>query len=109
VDRCDRAALEDAAYEHLVGRGHWDRLARLDDLNSLAPIRHDAGQLFKLPNAIAQCVNCEFGAPCWRRYDHRAGKHLSNVALGDQVSDAIELAGSAGLQSHHMVDPFMDG
>jgi hypothetical protein len=34
--------LEDAAYKHLVGRGHLDRLARLDDLNSLALIRHDA-------------------------------------------------------------------
>jgi voltage-gated potassium channel len=52
-----RAALEDAAYEHLVGRGHRDRLARLDDLNSLALIRHDAGQLFKLPKAVAQRVN----------------------------------------------------
>jgi hypothetical protein len=49
VDRCDRAALEDAAEEHLVGRGHLDRLARLNDLNSLALIRHDAGQLFELP------------------------------------------------------------
>jgi hypothetical protein len=48
VERCNRAALEDAAYEHLVGRGHLDRLARLDDLNSLALIRHDAGQLFEL-------------------------------------------------------------
>src|SRR6267142_4674080 len=34
VDRCDRAALEDAAEEHLVGRGHLDRLASLSDLNS---------------------------------------------------------------------------
>jgi hypothetical protein len=43
--------------EHLVRRGHRDRLARLDDLNSLALIRHDAGQLFELPKAVAQCVN----------------------------------------------------
>src|SRR6266436_4043391 len=57
VDRCDRAALEDAAYEYLVGRGHLDRLARLDDLNSLALSRHDAGQLFELPEAVAQRVN----------------------------------------------------
>jgi hypothetical protein len=57
VDRCDRAALQDAAYEHLVRRGHRDRFARLDDLNSLALIRHDAGQLFKLPKAVAQRVN----------------------------------------------------
>src|SRR5258708_29811994 len=57
VDRCDRAALEDSAYEHLVGRGHRDRLARLDDLNSLALIRHDTGQLFELPKAVAQRVN----------------------------------------------------
>src|SRR6267378_6276348 len=57
LDRCDRAALEDAAYEHLVGRGHRDRLARLDDLNSLTLIRHDAGQLFELPKAVAQRVN----------------------------------------------------
>jgi hypothetical protein len=57
VDRCDRAALEDAAYKHLVGRGHLDRLARLNDLNSLALIRHDAGQLFELPKAEAQRVN----------------------------------------------------
>src|SRR4029077_6678592 len=57
VDRCHRAALEDAAYQHLVGRGHRDRLARLDDLNSLALIRHDAGQLFELPKAVAQRVN----------------------------------------------------
>src|SRR6202795_3080200 len=35
VDRCDGAALTDAAYEHLVRRGHRDRLARLDDLNWL--------------------------------------------------------------------------
>src|SRR6202795_423924 len=27
VDRCDRATLEDSAYEHLVGRGHLDGLA----------------------------------------------------------------------------------
>jgi hypothetical protein len=33
------------------------RLARLDDLNSLALIRHDAGQLFELPKAEAQRVN----------------------------------------------------
>ena len=45
VDRCDRAALEDAAYEHLVGRGHRNRLARLDDLNLLALVGQDAGQL----------------------------------------------------------------
>jgi len=51
VNRRDRAALEGAAYEHLVGRGHLDRLARLDDLNLLALIRHDAGQLFELPKA----------------------------------------------------------
>jgi hypothetical protein len=57
VDRCDRAALEDTTKEHLVGRGHLDRLARLDDLNSLALIRHDAGQLFELPEAEAQGVN----------------------------------------------------
>src|SRR6266576_3354218 len=57
VDRCDRAALEDAAYEHLVGGAHLDRLARLDDLNSLALIRHDAGQLFELLKAVAQRVN----------------------------------------------------
>src|SRR6202162_5942676 len=57
VDRCDRAALENAAEEHLVGRGHLDRLARLNDLNSLALIRHDAGQLFELPKAKAQRVN----------------------------------------------------
>jgi hypothetical protein len=57
VDRYDCAALEDAAEEHLVGRGHLDRLARLDDLNSLALIRHDAGQLFELPKALAQRVN----------------------------------------------------
>jgi hypothetical protein len=57
VDRCDSAALEDAVYEHLVGRGHRDRLACLDNLNSLALIRHDAGQLFKLPKAVAQRVN----------------------------------------------------
>ena len=46
-----------AAYEHLVGRGHLDRLARLNDLNSLALIRHNAGQLFELPKAVAQRVN----------------------------------------------------
>ncbi len=57
VDRCDRAALEDAAEEDLVGRGHLDRLACLNDLNSLALIRHDAGQLFELPEAEAQRVN----------------------------------------------------
>src|SRR6267378_4065125 len=57
VDRCDRAALEDAAEEHLVGRGHRDRLASLSDLNSLALIRHDAGQLFELPKAEARRVN----------------------------------------------------
>src|ERR1700730_10604592 len=57
VDRCDRAALEDTAEEHLVGRGHLDRLACLNDLNSLALIRHDAGQLFELPKAEAQRVN----------------------------------------------------
>jgi hypothetical protein len=28
------AALQDAAEEHLVGCGHLDRLASLDDLNS---------------------------------------------------------------------------
>jgi hypothetical protein len=39
------------------------------------------------------------GAPGWRRYDHRARKHLANVALGDQVPDAIELAGSVDLWS----------
>jgi hypothetical protein len=49
--------LEDAADEHLVGRGHLDRLACLDDLDSLALIRHDAGQLFELPKAEAQRVN----------------------------------------------------
>jgi hypothetical protein len=42
-------------------------------------------------------VKREVGAPRWRRYDHRARKHLANVARGDQVSDAIELAGSTGL------------
>src|SRR6202035_3093281 len=57
VIRCDRAALEDAAEEHLVGRGHRDRLARLNALNSLALIRHEAGQLFELPKAVAQRVN----------------------------------------------------
>ena len=56
MDRCDRAALEDAAYEHLVGRGHLDRLARLNDLNALALIRHDAGQLFELSKAVAQRI-----------------------------------------------------
>ena len=49
--------LEDAAEEDLVGRGHLDRLARLDDLNSLALIRHDARQLFELSEAKAQRVN----------------------------------------------------
>ena len=44
------------AYDHLVGRGHLDRLARLNNLNSLALIRHDAGQLFELPKAVAQRV-----------------------------------------------------
>ena len=34
VDRCGRAALQDAADDHLVGCGHLDRLASLDDLNS---------------------------------------------------------------------------
>src|SRR5579864_4221487 len=34
MDRGDRAALEDSADEHLVGRSHLDHLARLDDLNS---------------------------------------------------------------------------
>ncbi len=53
----DRAALEDPAEERLVGRGHRDRLACLNDLNSLALIRHDAGQLFELPKAEAQRVN----------------------------------------------------
>jgi len=48
---------EDAADEHLVGRGHLDRLACLDDLDSLALIRHDAGQLFEPPKAEAQRVN----------------------------------------------------
>src|SRR5258708_29854183 len=57
LDRCDRAALEDAAYEHLVWRVHRNRLARLDDLHLLALVRHDAGQLFELRKAIAQCVN----------------------------------------------------
>ena len=57
VDRRDRTALEDAAYDHLVGRGHLDRLARIDDLNLLALIGHDAGQLFELPKAEAQRVN----------------------------------------------------
>src|ERR1700730_10431185 len=57
VDRCDRAALEDAAEEHLVGRGHLDCLARLNDLNSLALSRDDAGQLLELPKAEAQRVN----------------------------------------------------
>jgi hypothetical protein len=42
MDRCDRAALEDAAEEQLVGSGHLDRLARLDDINSLALIRRYA-------------------------------------------------------------------
>ena len=51
------AALEDAAYEHLVGRGHLDRLACLNNLNSLALSCHDAGQLFELPKAEAQRVN----------------------------------------------------
>ncbi|HTF45704.1 MAG TPA: hypothetical protein VK641_17485 [Terriglobales bacterium] len=49
MDRCDRTALEDAAKEHLVGLGHLDHLAGLDDLNSLALIRHDARQLLELP------------------------------------------------------------
>ena len=31
----------------------------------------------------------KFGAPHWRRYDHGAGKHLANVALGDQVPDIV--------------------
>jgi len=57
VDRCDRAALEDVAEEHLVGRGHRDRFARLNDLYSLALIRDDAGQLLELPKAKAQRVN----------------------------------------------------
>jgi hypothetical protein len=57
VDRCDRVALEDAAYQHLVGRGHPGHLARLDDLNLLTLIGHDAGQLFELPEAVAQRVN----------------------------------------------------
>src|SRR5882757_3690262 len=61
VDRCDRAALEDAAYEHLVGRGHLDRLARLDDLNSLALSRHDAGQLFELPKGSSTA--CQLSVP----------------------------------------------
>ena len=43
MDRCDRAALEHSAYEYLVGRGHLNRLARLNDLNALALIRHDVG------------------------------------------------------------------
>ncbi len=60
VDRCDRAALEDAAEEHLVGRGHLDRLTCLDDLNSLALIRHDAGQLFELPKAVVYSTNKTF-------------------------------------------------
>jgi hypothetical protein len=38
VDRCDRAALEDAADQHLVRRGHGGRLACLDDRNLLALI-----------------------------------------------------------------------
>jgi len=51
MDRCDRVALDDAAYQHLVGRGHLDHLARLNDLNLLALIGHDAGQLFELAMA----------------------------------------------------------
>jgi hypothetical protein len=53
MDRCDRAAFQDAAEEHLVGRGHLDGFARLDDLNSLALSRHDAGHLFEFPEAEA--------------------------------------------------------
>lgn len=51
----------------------------------------------------------EFGAPRWRGYDHRARKHLANVSIGDQVSDAIERVGPASLQSRHAVAPFKDG
>jgi hypothetical protein len=36
VDRCDRAPLENAAEEHLVGEGHRDRLSCLNDRNSLS-------------------------------------------------------------------------
>jgi hypothetical protein len=57
VNRYDRAALEDAAEEHMVGQGHLDRLACLSDLSSLALISHDAGELFELPKAEAQRVN----------------------------------------------------
>jgi hypothetical protein len=57
VDRCDGATLEYAAYDHLIGRGHSDRLARLDDLNLLPLIGYDAGQLSELPEAVAQRVN----------------------------------------------------
>src|SRR5712672_4592059 len=74
---------------------------------------HATRRFTETPRAQAIChigpVTREFGATCWRRYDHRAGKHLAILALGDQVSDAIELAGSAGLQSHHMVDTIAEG
>jgi hypothetical protein len=54
VDRCDRAALENAAEEHLIGEGHRDRLSCLNDRNSLALSRHDARQILELPKAEAQ-------------------------------------------------------
>jgi hypothetical protein len=57
VDRGDRAALQDAAEEHLVGRRHLDGLARLNDLNLLALSRHDAGHLFEFPKAETQGVD----------------------------------------------------
>src|ERR1700730_1644725 len=54
MDRCDRAALEDSADEHLVGRGHLDHLARLDDLDSWMLRRDDTRHFLEFPEAEAQ-------------------------------------------------------
>src|SRR6266851_6830602 len=51
MDRCDRAALEDSAEEHLVGRSHLDHLARLDDLDSRMLCRDYARHFLEFPEA----------------------------------------------------------
>jgi hypothetical protein len=42
-------------------------------------------------------------------WDHRAGQHLANVPLGDQIPDAVKRGRPTGLQPHNMVDPLMGG